>query len=644
MSPALSVVQTETGNHSGGGGSYSPAFGSAVTPGNTLLLALNIDTPTAGTASVAQPGTTWTKIVTQSSSGNGTTSEVWACTDNTSTSPSITVTDTHTANWALIELSGTSGVVDSYSVGSGSDTTTITSPALSPTFSGDFFLAVCWPWSNSTTGGPSGGWTAIAGGSNWWPSSPGYGVMAYYIASDSSDHQTTWTQATGGDSSSVAVAFAQTASPPTVTGVSPIVGGTAGGTNPITITGTGFTGATAVKFGSTNATSYTVDSSTSITATAPAGSTGTVNITVTTPSGTSATSSADEFTFETSPATSGSTVTVDNDGTYNAFPGLCLGADGKLHGVWKSGTGHATGGEVVYSVSSNSGATWSTPTTILTPTGSNDYQDVSLGCTSTGRLILNGILEDGASNTIDCYTIYSDNNGDTWSSPATLYNPYSVTASISTSGPVVQLSDGDLVMPIYGYNTGDAYNQTGLIRSTDNGMTWGSYVRIGASNAGFGEATIIQRTNGHLLCALRNDMDEYLYTSISTDDGATWSSPGRILADSSGRPAMGYFSSADAVALFYRDNPGETGYPSYVTSVDGGSTWTTKTVYTSVGDYVYAAWAPLDTASAFVILGIQLSLTDAEIIGQKFTGSIPSPPPHPSGWAQTGYALKAGGS
>ena len=107
---------------------------------------------------------------------------------------------------------------------------------------------------------------------------------------------------------------------------------------------------------------------------------------------------------------------------------------------------------------------------------------------------------------------------------------------------------------------------------------------------------------------------------------------------------MGYFSSADAVALFYRDNPGETGYPSYVTSVDGGSTWTTKTVYTSVGDYVYAAWAPLDTASAFVILGIQLSLTDAEIIGQKFTGSIPSPPPHPSGWAQTGYALKAGGS
>ncbi|MFX7552508.1 IPT/TIG domain-containing protein, partial [Acinetobacter baumannii] len=38
------------------------------------------------------------------------------------------------------------------------------------------------------------------------------------------------------------------------------------------MTGTGFTGATAVKFGATSATGITVVSATSITATAPAGS------------------------------------------------------------------------------------------------------------------------------------------------------------------------------------------------------------------------------------------------------------------------------------------------------------------------------------------------------------------------------------
>ena len=52
----------------------------------------------------------------------------------------------------------------------------------------------------------------------------------------------------------------------------------------MTITGTGFTGATAVDFGTTAATNLTVVSDTQITATSPAG-TGTVDVTVTTPGG-----------------------------------------------------------------------------------------------------------------------------------------------------------------------------------------------------------------------------------------------------------------------------------------------------------------------------------------------------------------------
>ncbi len=82
---------------------------------------------------------------------------------------------------------------------------------------------------------------------------------------------------------------------PTVTKVSPSTGFTGGGTS-VTVTGTNLSGASAVKFGSTNATSYTVNSSTSITATSPSGS-GTVDVTVTTGSGTSSTSSADHFTY-----------------------------------------------------------------------------------------------------------------------------------------------------------------------------------------------------------------------------------------------------------------------------------------------------------------------------------------------------------
>ena len=84
---------------------------------------------------------------------------------------------------------------------------------------------------------------------------------------------------------------------PTVSSVSPSNGPAAGGSS-VTITGTGFTGATAVKFGGTAAASYAVNTGTQITAVSPAGTSGsTVDITVTGPGGTSVTSSADHFTY-----------------------------------------------------------------------------------------------------------------------------------------------------------------------------------------------------------------------------------------------------------------------------------------------------------------------------------------------------------
>ena len=78
---------------------------------------------------------------------------------------------------------------------------------------------------------------------------------------------------------------------PTVSGVNPTSGPAGGGTF-VTITGTGFTGATGVDFGTTPATDVTVVSATLITAESPAGF-GTVDVTVTGPGGTSATSPAD---------------------------------------------------------------------------------------------------------------------------------------------------------------------------------------------------------------------------------------------------------------------------------------------------------------------------------------------------------------
>lgn len=76
------------------------------------------------------------------------------------------------------------------------------------------------------------------------------------------------------------------AAAPVVSGVSPANGPAAGGT-PVTVSGTGFTGATSVVFGSSTASNLVVVSDTEITVDTPADAAGTQDVAVTTPAGVS---------------------------------------------------------------------------------------------------------------------------------------------------------------------------------------------------------------------------------------------------------------------------------------------------------------------------------------------------------------------
>jgi len=97
-----------------------------------------------------------------------------------------------------------------------------------------------------------------------------------------------------GQSATLANGFTYTA-PPTLTGVSPTTGPTAGGTS-VTLTGQNFASGAAVTFGGVAATSIVVVSATQITATTPPHAAGAVSVVVTNPNGQSATL-ANAFTF-----------------------------------------------------------------------------------------------------------------------------------------------------------------------------------------------------------------------------------------------------------------------------------------------------------------------------------------------------------
>jgi YVTN family beta-propeller protein len=91
---------------------------------------------------------------------------------------------------------------------------------------------------------------------------------------------------------------------PEVTAVTPDGGPPAGG-NQVTLTGVGFNDVLNVTFGGEEATSYTVTSPTTITATVPAGRPGPVYAFVTTIRGSSSTSAGSEYTYQSVPAITG---------------------------------------------------------------------------------------------------------------------------------------------------------------------------------------------------------------------------------------------------------------------------------------------------------------------------------------------------
>jgi hypothetical protein len=125
---------------------------------------------------------------------------------------------------------------------------------------------------------------------------------------------------------------------PTVTGVAPPQGPTAGGTT-VTITGTNFLYITSVTFGGVSAT-FTINSGTQITAFSPPGAAGTVDVQVSCSDGTSSATSADRFTYVPAiptvtgvsppqgPTAGGTTVTITGTNFLNAtavtFGGISL--------------------------------------------------------------------------------------------------------------------------------------------------------------------------------------------------------------------------------------------------------------------------------------------------------------------------------
>ena len=145
---------------------------------------------------------------------------------------------------------------------------------------------------------------------------------------------------------------------PTVTGLSSTGGPTAGG-GQVTVTGTGFTGATGVEFGQIPVQTMTVVSDTEIQATVPAGAVGPVDVTVQNPVGISATGAADQYTYSNAAPTgptvdslaSGTGQTTDTVNAVTSAPGELLVAYVSANGPNRTGQqAKVTGGGLTWTL------------------------------------------------------------------------------------------------------------------------------------------------------------------------------------------------------------------------------------------------------------------------------------------------------
>jgi len=210
-------------------------------------------------------------------------------------------------------VNSTTQITATAPAGSGTvDVTVSTGAGTSATSSADQYTYIPVPTVTSVSpanGRTAGGTTVTIGGTNLnGATTVSFGGVSAAIISDTATSITATTPAhasgtvdvtvttpAGGTSATSAADQFTYFAPPTVVSISPNAGQTAGGVT-VTIIGTNFTGATGVNFGSNPAT-FTVNSTSQITATSPAASAGVVDVTVMTPGGRSATSASDQFTY-----------------------------------------------------------------------------------------------------------------------------------------------------------------------------------------------------------------------------------------------------------------------------------------------------------------------------------------------------------
>lgn len=253
---------------------------------------------------------------------------------------------------------------------------------------------------------------------------------------------------------------------------------------------------------------------------------------------------------------SASRVTVAQ-GAY--FPRLAMLPNGDLVAFFKTGAAHiGKSGAASLSRSTDGGLTWSAPVIVFDRPEADDGI-VATGVGRDGSLMAAAVSYtwNGARYTTDGWTasvwfFRSRDAGRTWSQPVKV--PTAPLDWAYPFGHILEQPDGTLLLSGYGgpLPKSDQGDQIAfLVRSRDGGKSWGSYSEIAR---GYNELTLHRRRDASLLAILRSAAGGHLASSLSRDEGRTWSKPVRFSQDREHPPDLLRLASGGLLLSFGQRN------------------------------------------------------------------------------------------
>lgn len=326
-------------------------------------------------------------------------------------------------------------------------------------------------------------------------------------------------------------------------------------------------------------------------------------------------------------------LTVVTGGTYARAANSVVAYD-QAHHIWlisvlvaKTQYQESAGSTAIVVSRSTDGLNWSDPV-LVAATGPTDYYDKDwIVCDNHPNSKYYGRCYEEWDNGNDhgkIFMNYSDDGGLTWTQPV---NPENQTFSALGGQPVVQ-PNGNVIVPIYGYDLATGAEGIYSYRSTDGGASWTDFVLVSPSTYS-GTASPFYR--GGSLPSAKIDASGKVYlvwagcyfepgclaneTGDTTDDivlttttdGVTWTPLQRIPLDAigsdiehiSGALAVDSATSGNkahlALTFYYWSNAGSCGastcqiYAGLATSTNGGKTWSQR--QTLAGPTTATWWA-----------------------------------------------------